>query len=232
MEKNESRLNLKSLAGADRPREKLVQYGRRHLTNSELLAILIGTGSKSETAVELSQRLLSKYQHDLYYLGKATVRELTLFHGLGNAKALAIIAAMELGRRRRACPPKGSRKITCSRDAFEVIHPLLADLDHEEFWLILLTAANGVIDTVMISQGGRAGTVADPKIVFTKALEREAAAILLVHNHPSGNLKPSEEDLQITRKLVEAGKSMDLPVLDHLIVTSESFLSLADENYI
>jgi len=225
----EQRLNIKALAEADRPREKLKFRGRRHLTDAELIAVTIGSGSTNETSVELSQRILNAYENDLSLLGNASIPDLVKFYGMGEAKALSIIAALELGRRKAEITTKHRQKVRGSKEAFNVLQPALADLSQEEFWILMLDAANGAINKVMISRGGRAGTLADPKVIFKKALDYDAAFIVLAHNHPSGNLKPSEEDIMLTRKLVEAGLTMDLPVVDHLIITSTTYLSMADE---
>jgi len=225
----ERRLNIKSLAEADRPREKLKFRGRRHLTDAELIAVTIGSGSKNETSVELSQRILNAYENDLSLLGNASIPDLAKFYGMGEAKALSIIAALELGRRKAELTTKHRQKVRGSKEAFNVLQPALADLSQEEFWILMLDAANGAINKVMISRGGRAGTMADPKVIFKKALDYDAAYIILAHNHPSGNLKPSEDDIRLTRKLAAAGQTMDLPVVDHLIITSTTYLSMADE---
>lgn len=226
------KLNIKALAEKDRPREKLILHGRRHLSDAELIAILIRAGSTSETAIELSQRVLAKNSNSLYELGRASVKDLCSFYGMGKAKALSIVAALELGRRRREVPVPESQQITCSKDAFEVLHPLLADLDHEEFWIMMLNNANIVQHCLMISSGGRSGTVADPKVIFKIAVEHDAAFMILAHNHPSGNLTPSNEDVTVTKKLIAAGRMMDLPVLDHLIISSTAYCSLADDGYL
>lgn len=224
----EKRLIIKDLALGDRPREKLVLHGRSNLSDAELIAILIGTGTSTETSVTLSQRILSSFDNGLQELGSASVQELCKFHGVGEAKAVSIIAALELGRRRKSVMSIESPKICSSRDVYEVMHPVLADLDHEEFWVLILNAANVVKSKVLISRGGLTGTVADPKIIFRAAIDNKAAYVILAHNHPSGNTAPSKEDIAITKKLIAAGKSLDLLVLDHLIITSDSFSSMAD----
>lgn len=232
MKPYQERLGIKLWAEADRPREKLMLNGRRYLTDAELIAILIGSGNKNETAVDLSKRILAFYNNDLDALGKASVGDLSKFRGIGEAKAIAIVAALELGRRRKETGAGDVIKITSSKDAFEVLLPVFADLNHEEFWILILNQANYVISKQLISKGGLAGTVADPKIIFKTALEHNAANIILAHNHPSGNLKPSAEDIRITKKMVEAGKMLDLCVLDHLIVTNKLFYSFGDEGLI
>jgi DNA repair protein RadC len=224
----EKRLIIKDLAANDRPREKLLLHGRSNLSDAELIAILIGTGTSTETSVALSQRILSSFDNGLQELGSASVQELCRFHGVGEAKAVSIIAALELGRRRKSILSIDSPKICSSRDVYEVMHPVLADLDHEEFWVLILNAANMVKSKVLISRGGLTGTVADPKIIFRAAIDNKAAYVILAHNHPSGNTDPSKEDIAITKKLIAAGKSLDLLVLDHLIITSDSFSSMAD----
>lgn len=216
-------------AEADRPREKLLQQGRRSLSDADLIAILIGSGNKQETAVDLSKRVLSAYLNDLDALGKATVSDLSKFKGIGEAKALTIVAALELGRRRTEIPKPEFVKIKSSIDAYQQLFPIFSDLNHEEFWVLLLNRANFVISKHQVSKGGQAGTIADPKIIFKLAMEGNAATIILAHNHPSGNLKPSEADLNLTRQLVSAGKVMQLFVVDHLIIADKLYLSLADE---
>ena len=222
-------IGIKSWAAADRPREKLLIHGRRHLTDAELTAILIGSGSKNETAVELSKRILKSFNNDLNIFGKASVKELSKFKGIGVVKAMTIVAALELGRRRSTTAAEESVKIGSSQDIYRHLLPFFADLDHEEFWIVLLNRANHVLSSHQVSRGGRTGTVADPKIIFKIALENNAASIIAAHNHPSGQLRPSEADIAITSKLVNAGKFLDLSVLDHLIVTNASYYSFADE---
>lgn len=219
-------------AEADRPREKLMLHGRRQLTDAELVAILIGSGNRTETAVDLSKRMLTAYRNDLDAFGKAGVKELSKFKGIGEAKAITIVAALELGRRRKETVKQEVVKVGSSRDAFQYLHSDFADLNHEEFWMLLLNRANHVRSKHLISKGGQSGTVADPKIIFKTALEHQAAYIILAHNHPSGNLKPSNEDLKLTKKLVEAGKLLDLLVVDHLILTDHAYYSFCDEGLI
>lgn len=228
----QERIGIKMWAEADRPREKLLINGRRHLTDAELIAILIGSGNRNETAVDLSKRILGAVNNDLYVLGKASVKDLSKFKGIGEAKAIAIVAALELGRRKKEADNRDVLKIATSADAFSVLLPVYADLNHEEFWILILNQANYLIGKQLISKGGMAGTVADPKVIFKTALEHNAAYVILSHNHPSGNLKPSQQDILITKKLVEAGKMLDLYVLDHLIVTNKLFYSFGDEGLI
>jgi DNA repair protein RadC len=229
MDAYEQKLGIKLWAEEDRPREKLLLHGRRHLTDAELIAILIGSGNRQETAVDLSKRILASTANDLDTLGKASINELSKFKGIGAAKAISIVAALELGRRRKDTPVTKVLKISCARDAYDILAPLMTDLHHEEFWILILNRANFVKGKLMISKGGQSGTVVDPKIIFKAALDWNAASIILAHNHPSGNSKPSAEDLKVTKRLVEAGKMMDLPVLDHLIIADRLFFSFADE---
>jgi DNA repair protein RadC len=232
MDLYEQKLGIKMWAEADRPREKLMLHGRRQLTDAELVAILIGSGNRTETAVDLSKRMLTAYQNDLDAFGKAGVKELSKFKGIGEAKAITIVAALEMGRRRKETAKQEVVKVGSSRDAFQYLHSDFVDLNHEEFWMLLLNRANHVRSKHLISKGGQSGTVADPKIIFKTALEHQAAYIILAHNHPSGNLKPSNEDLKLTKKLVEAGKLLDLLVVDHLILTDHAYYSFCDEGLI
>jgi DNA repair protein RadC len=220
---------IKNWAMDDRPREKLLQKGKLSLTDAELIAILIGSGSRQESAVELSKKILSKNQNNLNLLGKLSVTQLTQFKGIGEAKAISIIAAMELGRRRRSEEAIENVKITSSNSVFEVLQPILGELMHEEFWILYLNNANKIIETFQISKGGITGTLVDVRITLRKALELGAVSLILAHNHPSGNLNPSEADKQLTLKLKTAAESMDIKILDHLIVTEKSYFSFADE---
>lgn len=232
MIKYKQRLTIKSLDEADRPREKLMAKGRRQLSDAELLAILIGSGNDEETAVELCQRILLSYDCDLKALGEVSVQDLIRFKGMGVAKSLCIIAALEIGCRRKVTPSKKKIKISSSVDAAAVLSPVFADLGHEEFWILTLNTANMVTGKHMISKGGMAATVADPKIIFKKAVEQKAAAIILAHNHPSGNLEPSAQDITLTQKMTSAGRMLDISVLDHLIFSNEGYISLADRGTI
>lgn len=229
MESYDKKITIKSWAEEDRPREKLLAQGRRTLSDAELIAILIGSGSRTETAVELSRRILASLDNDLEKLGKLSVSELSKFKGIGEAKAISIISALELGRRRRESSVSRPDQISSSRDVYELLRRQFSDLNHEEFWIVLLNRSNKVLSRHLISKGGQAGTIADPKIIFQTALENHSASIILSHNHPSGNLKPSQADLQLTRKLKDAGDLLDISVLDHLIFTDSGYLSFADE---
>ena len=226
------KLGIKLWAEADRPREKLLLHGRRHLTDAELIAILIGSGNFHESAVDLGKRILKNYQNDLLKLGKASVQDLEKFRGIGAAKAITIVAALELGRRRKDTAQQEVTLIASSTNAFEVLMPVFADLNHEEFWILMLNYAKHVIGMQMISKGGVAGTVADPKVIFKIALEYNASFLILAHNHPSGNLRPSVEDMEITQRLMRAGTLLSLPVIDHLILTNGKYFSFADEGMV
>lgn len=221
--------NLKAWAEADRPREKLMIQGRNALSDSELLAILIRSGTKRETAVELSRRILNSVSNDLMQLSRLSLGDLMKFKGMGEVKAITIMAALELGRRRRAAEAVQLVKVTSSKTVAEVFTPLLSDLNHEEFWVLLLNRANNIIGKHQISKGGLAGTVVDSKVIFKLALEASASGIIMCHNHPSGNHKPSDADLSLTKRIVEAGKVLDISVLDHLIIAGELYYSFADE---
>lgn len=227
MKKDES--GIKSWDAADRPRERLLAMGRRNVTDAELLAILIHSGNGKESAVDLSKKILKSHGDSLVSVSQLSVKDLCKFKGVGEAKATAVIAALELGRRRKEDPSKKITQVRSSQDADAIIRPILVDLRQEEFWIILLNRAHGLIGTQIISQGGLAGTIVDPKVVFKVALEQNAAAIILAHNHPSGNVKPSTADIEVTKKLVAAGALLEINVLDHLIIVDHSFLSMADE---
>ena len=229
MENENHNISIKHWAEDDRPREKLILKGKAALSDAELIAILIGSGNRNETAVDLSKRILNSTQNNLLSLSKVNLKELQLFKGIGEAKAISIIAALELGKRRRESEALEKPKIATSRDAFEIIQSVLSDLRYEEFWVILLNRSNKVIGKFQVSDGGVAGTVVDPKKLFKLALENNASYVILSHNHPSGNLKPSEADILLTRKLIEAGKLLELPILDHIIMGEEKYLSFADE---
>jgi len=223
------KLCIKEWAVEDRPREKLMLKGTRSLSDAELLAILIGSGNTEESAVELSRRILTAAGNDLNELGKKQLNDLQKFKGIGEAKAVNIIAALELGRRRKEQMPAEKTVITSSADAAVFFRPLLEDLPVEEFWILLLNRSNAVIDKFMVSQGGLTGTVIDVKIILKTALEKLASAMILCHNHPSGNTKPSDADRNITRKIKQAAEMMEISVLDHVIIAHHQYFSFADE---
>lgn len=229
MDNEKKSFSIKNWASGDQPREKLISKGKLALSDAELIAILIGTGNTKESAVELSKRILSSTGNNLNHLGKLSLQQLTNFKGIGEAKAVSIIAAMELGRRRRTEEAVEKVKITSSNSVFELLQPLIGELDHEEFWILYLNNSNKIIEKFQISKGGITGTLVDVRITLRKALEVGAVSIILAHNHPSGNLNPSEADKQLTKKLKSASESLDIKVLDHLIVTEKSYFSFADE---
>ncbi len=218
-----------SWAEEDRPREKLLLKGRAALSDAELIAILIGSGTRNKSAVDVGKDILKGANNNLNELAKCTVKDLQRFEGIGEAKAIAIVSALELGRRRKEAAPLKRDKITSSQDAYQIMQPYLLDQPVEQFWIILMNRANAVIKVHNISQGGVSGTVADPKTIFKEALDKLACSLILVHNHPSGNLKPSEADIRLTKKLKEAGQTLDLPVLDHVIFADQGYMSFADE---
>lgn len=232
MKNYDNKISIKAWAEEDRPREKLSTQGRRALTDAELIAILIGSGSRTESAVELSKRILHYYGNDLNNLGRASIIELSKFKGIGEAKAISIIAALEVGRRRNDTESKAPETVNGAKDAYKILRPFMMDLNHEEFWLLLLNQGGKIISKELISKGGLTGTVADPKIIFSIALQHNAVSIVMAHNHPSGNLKPSQLDIDLTKKIANAGRLLDINVLDHLIVTNDGYYSFADEGII
>ncbi len=229
MEEYKNRLTINNWAEDDRPREKLAKKGKNALSNAELIAILIGSGSRNESAVDLAKRILAFTNNDLNTLAKMSVKELCQFKGMGEAKAISILAALELGARKQQAQALTRNQITDSRTLHEILKPMMADLPHEEFWVIYLNKANKILSIESISKGGVAGTVADVKIIFKKAIELLASSIMLSHNHPSGNLKPSNADIDLTRKMRDTGKIMEIEVLDHIIISENGYYSFSDE---
>ncbi len=228
MEKS-GKLSIKNWAEADRPREKLLEKGRNALSDAELIAILLGSGTKELTAVELAQKILHHAGNDLNKLGKLSIKELMQHKGIGEAKAITIAAALELGRRRKESDSKQKTFIKSSKDAYEFIAPYLSDLHHEEFWTIYLSRNNSIIHHAKIGQGGISATIADIRIILKTAIEHLASGIIICHNHPSGNNRPSDSDITLTNKIKEAAKLMDINLLDHIIFTDKSYYSFADE---
>jgi len=220
---------IKQWAEADRPREKLMHQGRLVLTEAELIAILIGSGTRDLSAIDVAKNILSATGNDLNKLAKYSVKDLMKFKGIGEAKAISIVAALELGRRRKANQSDERSNITSSGDAYELLKPHLLDLPHEEFWIMLLNRANQLITLKKISSGGVSGTVADVKMIFKEGLEHLASSIILAHNHPSGNKRPSDADLNLTKKLKNAGEILDIHIIDHIIFAENGFYSFADE---
>ena len=213
----------------DRPREKFLLKGKATLSDSELLAILIGSGSRNESAVQLCQRILASSENNLNALGKMSVAQLMQFKGIGEAKAISIAAALELGRRRRAEDAVELKKITSSKAVFDIMQPIIGELPHEEFWVLYLNNSNKVIYKAQLSKGGITGTVVDIRLIFKMAFEQNATGLVLTHNHPSGKLIASEADLKITKRIKEAGQTLEIQVLDHIIITENGYLSFQDE---
>lgn len=221
-------LSIKDWALEDRPREKMIKRGINSLSDAELLAILIKSGTKNENAVAIAQRILLSANSNLNELGKYTLADFTSTKGIGEAKGLTIMAALELGRRRKQTEALSRPKIESSSDIIEIFQPQLADLPHEEFWVLFLNRANKVIDQARITQGGITGTIFDIKLIMKSAIEKLASSIIVCHNHPSGNPKPSEQDIKITQKLKEASQLFEIALLDHIIITDSECYSFAD----
>ena len=226
------KLTIKSWATEDRPREKLMSKGASVLSTTELLAILIGSGNKKESAVDLSKRILESVQYNIHELAKLSLKKLTAFHGIGPAKAIAIVTALELGKRRQLETFIQKPKISSSQEVFSMMQPLMGSLAHEEFWVLYLNNSNEVLSKHQLSKGGITATLVDVRLLFKKAIEMSAVAIVICHNHPSGTLNPSREDKQITKKIKDGGLSLDIKLLDHLIITEKSYFSFADNGEI
>ena len=230
MQQKPSSFSIKNWSDDDKPREKLVQKGKSVLSDAELIAILIGSGSRNESAVELSKRILASANNNLNELGKLSIKQLMQFKGIGEAKAVSIAAALEIGRRRRGEEAQKITKINSSKNVFELLQPKMGELPHEEFWIVFLNNSNAVLQAGQLSKGGITGTLVDVRLVLKQALELGAVGLILAHNHPSGTLKPSEADKQITKKLKVASEALDIKVLDHIIITQKEYFSFADEN--
>lgn len=230
MQEKHPSFSIKNWSQDDQPREKLLNKGKAALSDAELVAILIGSGNRNESAVDLCKRILASVDNNLNALGKLTIKQLMEFKGIGEAKAISIAAALELGRRRRGEEALEKKKIDSSKSVFELMQPVIGELQHEEFWIIYLNNSNKVIQKNQLSKGGITGTLVDVRLVLKNALEVGATAIILAHNHPSGTLKPSDADKQITNKLKLAAESLDIKVLDHLIITENTYFSFADES--
>ena len=229
MQEKQVSLSIKNWSDDDKPREKLVQKGKSVLSDAELIAILIGSGSRNESAVELSKRILASVNNNLNELGRLSIKQLMAFKGIGVAKAVTIAAALEMGRRRRGEEAQKIIKIQSSKSVFELLQPIIGELEHEEFWIVYLNNSNKVLHRAQLSKGGITGTLVDVRLVMKQALELGAVALILAHNHPSGTLKPSTADKQITQKLTTAAEVLDIKVLDHLIITQKEYFSFADE---
>ncbi len=222
--------SIKQWSEDDRPREKLLLKGKNALSHAELIAILINSGNREESAVALSKRILASVELNLNELGKLSVKDLIKFKGIGEAKAITILAALELGRRRRGEEALEKKKITSSSSVFELMQPIIGELPHEEFWIVYLNNSNKVLQKIQLSKGGITGTLVDVRLVLKTALQIGAVGLILAHNHPSGTLVPSQADKNITQKLKTAGESIDIKVLDHLIITEKAYFSFTDEN--
>ena len=223
---------IKDWALEDRPREKLMTKGLSSLSNAELLAILIRSGGPEASAVDLARQVLKQAGNNLQELGRKSVNDLVKHQGIGPVKAVTIVAALELGRRRKNSDLQEKVRISGSQDVFAMYQPLIGDLPHEEFWVLLLNRSNRVVDNIRISQGGISGTVIDVRLILKNALDRLASSLILCHNHPSGNLKPSDADIKITTKISEAGRTMDIQLLDHIIIADNSYFSFSDEGMV
>ncbi|HMM11253.1 MAG TPA: DNA repair protein RadC [Bacteroidales bacterium] len=232
MNDHQGRTPIKNWSEADKPREKMLLKGKDSLSDAELIAILIGSGNRNESAVELSRRILSSVSDNLTELSRLSVNDLMKFRGIGDAKAITIVAALELGKRRRSAEILQRKSIRSSKDAFECIYAQASDLGYEKFWIILLDQAQQIIRIVEISEGGITGTVADPKKIFRLVLESGATNLILCHNHPSGQLRPSQADVQLTEKIAAAARLLDISVLDHIIVGRDDYYSFADNGQI
>ncbi len=230
MSEKPTSFSIKNWSQDDQPREKLRDKGKAVLSDAELVAILIGSGNRDESAVDLCKRILASVDNNLNALGKLSIKQLMEFKGIGEAKAITIVGALELGRRRRLEDVKHVEKIVSSRSVYDVMQPILGELPHEEFWILYLNNSNKVIRKNQLSKGGITGTLVDVRLVLKNALEVGATGLILCHNHPSGTLKPSESDKNITQKLKIAAESLDIKILDHLIVTEKAYFSFADEN--
>ena len=229
MELGSKHLSIKALSEDDRPREKFITLGRNSLSDAELIAIILRLGNKKETAIQLAQRMLSENQNNINQLAKLSLTDLQKYHGVGEAKAVTIAAAFELGRRRKEAEVVKRIKITSSYVAYEILQTRLSDLPHEEFWLLILNRANQVMKEEYLSKGGISGTVVDLRLLCKMAIDNTASGIIIAHNHPSGQILPSEHDKVITKKIKEALKIFDIALLDHLIVGDKRYFSFADE---
>jgi DNA repair protein RadC len=232
MDDDVERLRIKQMAAEDRPREKLLLKGVTSLSDAELIAILIGSGNKQETAVQLAQRILNGVSNNLNTLGKLTVKDLKGYKGIGEARAISIVAAMELGRRKGLSEPEKRETIRSSRDIFNIFYPLLCDIAHEELWIALINNAGRVIEKHKISQGGVGETSADLRLIMKAAINTMCQGIILCHNHPSGNLQPSAQDDLLTKRLKDAAILMNIKLLDHIIISDNKYYSYADEGRI
>lgn len=224
------KISIKNWLSEDRPREKLMEKGKESLSDSELLAILLGSGNRDESAIGLAQRMLHAVNGKIHLLAKFPIEKLTQFKGVGEAKAITIITALEFGKRRHMEMHSESEKISSSKDVFQIMNPLLGELEHEEFWVLFLNNSNKVLSKYQLSKGGLTATLADTRLLLKRALEQLAVAVIICHNHPSGKLEPSRADIELTRKIKNACETVDIKLLDHLIITEKTYFSFADEN--
>lgn len=222
-------MSIKFLAEDDRPREKFLMKGKNALSDAELLAIIMGSGNRQESAVDLARRILNTVENNWHQLSKLSVKDLMKFNGVGEAKAISIASALEIGRRRAAQEVPERKKMTCSKDVFEFLKPYLGDLQTEEFWTVLVNQNNRILHFSQLTTGGISSSIVDVRILFKTALEHFATAVFVAHNHPSGNLKPSQEDIRITKQIAEGGNFLNIKLLDHLILNQTSYYSFADE---
>lgn len=229
MSNENKHFSIKNWSEDDQPREKLLYKGKNVLSDAELIAILIGSGSRNESAVDLCKRILQQNNNQLHQLQKQTIQQLMQFKGIGEAKAITIVAALELAKRLQLSETKELTKINSSADACKLMQPLIGDLPHEEFWVLLLNNSNKVVYKLQLSKGGLTQTIVDIRLIYKTALEHLATAIILIHNHPSGQLNPSQADNDITQKIKKAGNTLDIKLLDHLIITQNNYFSFADE---
>lgn len=227
--KTPSNFSIKHWAEDDKPREKLMQKGKKALSDAELIAILIGSGSRNESAVELSKRILASVNHNINHLSRLSLQQLMEFKGIGEAKAITIAAALELGKRRREEETAPIKKIISSKDSFLIMQPIIGDLHNEEFWVLYLNNSNTVVHKAQLSKGGLTQTLVDVRLILKIALEQNAVAMVLAHNHPSGRLETSQEDIEITKKIQNAARQLNIKVFDHIIVTENNYYSFADD---
>jgi DNA repair protein RadC len=223
-------LTIKALANDDKPREKLMLKGRQALTDAELLGILLSSGNRNETAVQLAQRILTETNNSINSLAQLQLNDLKKFKGIGEAKAITILAALELGRRRTDSEPQQHIELSTSKRVYNYINPKLADLPHEEFWVIYLRRNLTVIKAECIARGGINQTTVDARLVFKPAIELLASAIVLAHNHPSGNVKPSPADVALTQNIITAGKLFNIEINDHIIIGNQNYFSFNENN--
>lgn len=229
-ESRSSSFTMKQWKPLDRPREKLIQNGKLSLSDAELLSILIGTGNRRESAVELARRVLASYENSLHRIARAPLSELMAFDGIGKVKALIIVTALELGRRRTVQSREPKPKIVSSQSVFDLMQPQIGELNHEEFWILYLNGANRVEARVQLSKGGMTATLVDVRLIFKLAMQHGATSVILCHNHPSGNLTPSNSDKSLTKKIIEGGKLLDIKVIDHVIIAEHGHFSFVDED--